>query len=513
MRVRPTPPPARRPGTVACLTVGDIGKAVAYYEQFFGFRAHLVESTAAWLTGHGATLRLRLGPPTTTGADDRPDPDAVLYVRQPEVLRRRLDDWGAHLTSGTTLGEQWRGYYAVRDCYGNLLAFGSTGAPSALLRPLYEAGDDARRWLGRQIGDRDQRRESRRLRDFHQRHQIPRGAYYLHVTTGLLHWLLACERRLPPELPVVVVGSGLTAQESDWLARQLPRPFHRIAARRDDAGVLELVFAATTGDFGWIEPGCLVLDHRVLTDLAAPAGGVALRCAWSYDAGLGAPLAAPYLLFFDADAIRQVRAAVSGISPGIYAYDRFNRQVEGERWYTRTPSRRQRQRLAAVVPRAADGRPATPPGTPFYDTTVLYQLAARTCGWSVRPVRSLRANNHVRGGAVQDDASDELVYIGALGHADPLEEFSGFFHDSSVRQRYLFAEYVTLQPVADRLPDSYRTRLAAVVEALAAQGLRPDDAHAAVRDYLRTVLGLSAAATASVLQADTTGPTVQEAVG
>jgi len=100
---------------------------------------------------------------------------------------------------------------------------------------------------------------------------------------------------------------------------------------------------------------------------------------------------------------------------------------------------------------------------------------------------------------MEDEASDELFYIGALGYADALEEFSGYFHDESVRLLYLIAEYMTLAETAAGLPESYRHRLDRVTAELRGHGLDHAAVVQAARRHLTGTAGLSAAAARAVL--------------
>jgi hypothetical protein len=451
--------------------VGDVAKAAAYYERFFELRPRSMDQESALLIGHGVQLRLRRG---DGPASD--EPAAVLRVVAPEVLRRRYDDLGAHL-------HDLPGGFGVRDCYGNVLHLVGR-AP--LRGAVADLADRGLRWIGRTVDAVRDRREARRWRAAAPRRP---GVVFLHAGRGLLHWLATTERHLAAAgADVVVIGSDLTADERDWITGELRRPLHQVSRPMDDAGALELLFAGARHDFTWVELGCLVLDAAVLRDLAAPPEDAALTCAWSYDSGFGFRVAAPYLLHVRAAALGRVRRT----RPGVYSWRRFNRQVEGRRCYSRVPGRR--MRAAMGTPPDPDGRPRVPAGLPFFETTVAYQLAARSRGFGTVPVRTLEALGNARGADVQDEYSDELVYIGALSYADPLEEFSGYFHDDAVRLLHLLAEHVALAPFAGTMPEPYRERLDAIEDALRERGIAPAAVPALVAEHLVAARGLSRAA-------------------
>lgn len=492
----------RHPSGVPCLTVREIDKAVWYYRRFFGFVAVGQDPDGATLHGHGTELRLRRSPTGWDGArgSGLPIPDALILVRQPELLRRRLDDWGAHLVPTEELGRGWEGCYGLRDCYGNVIAVGPTSGVAAVGRRVAEPADGVRRFLSERATTRAETRQAAAFRDFYQRLPDHRNIVYLHFTGGLLHWVVKTAGYLPDHINLVLIGSGLPPSERAWVREQLHRPFHHVDLRLDDAGALELLFATNRTHFGWLELGCLVLDGRLFDELAVMHPDTSLNCTWSWEPGFGFPLANPYLLFVSVDAIARVRDAGLAVGPGIYAYRRRNRQVEGRRCYTRTPSRAVRRRLGQLLPADDAGLPRIPGDLATFETTMLYQLVARACGLRVHKVRSLTGFNHIQGGQVQDDSSDELLYIGGLGRADVLEEFSGYFHDVDVRIRYAIAEFLTLAPVAADLPAGYQERLDRVTALLAGHGLGADAVEQACREHLIGVRGLSRAAANAVIQ-------------
>ncbi|MPQ96899.1 hypothetical protein GB931_02965 [Modestobacter sp. I12A-02628] len=477
---------ARRPTGALSVDVPDLGKAVAYYQRFFGFLVRSQDEREAWLTGHGVTVRLSLAAGPEAG---KQQPAAPLFVDRPAVLRRHLDDLGAHLVD-VPPEAAGRGCFGVRDLYGNVLTFCPTTGLGSLRGALDDRVDRTRRAFRRRQSDRAQSGEVRRLREFLTGRGSRPPTFYVHVHGGLLHWLAATVGRLPADLDVVVIGSDLTADEQRWITTELRRPLHAVADRLDDAGALELLSAAEESDFGWVELGCLVLDPAVLHDLAMLPPDASLGCTWSFESGWGFPVAAPYLLYLSAGGLREVAALDPSATAGIHSWQRFNRQVEGRRCYSRVPSRRARRLLAGVVP-TTDAHPPVPAGLPFYEATVLYQLLARAAGRQVHQVRHLSALGNARAEDVQDQYSDELVYIGALSYADPLEEFSGYFHDPSVRQLYLLAERVVLTPLSRSLPDWYQRRATLIDDALTAVGLDPEGAPALVIDHLVAVRGLT----------------------
>jgi hypothetical protein len=319
-------------------------------------------------------------------------------------------------------------------------------------------------------------------------------------TGGLLHWVIKAVSHVPRHVNLVLLGSDLPADEVAWVSSRMDRPFHHIRLRLDDPGGWEFLFAVNRHHFGWIGSGAFVLDERIFGEFARIDPGTSLNCAWSWDSGIGFPIARPHLLFVNVDTIAAVRQHRIDACPGMYSYERLNRQVEGRRCYARKPSRAQLRQLRRLLPTDGSGRPVMPHTMTFFDTMVMYQLLARSYGFDINLIRDLEGFGHVHGREVEDESSDELFYIGALSYADVLEEFSGYFHDAGVRLLYLIAEYVILARSAGWLPEHYQKRLEQITAELSRQGLSPQAAREAARSHLIEGRGMSAEAADSVLR-------------
>jgi hypothetical protein len=501
------PDPGRaawRPSGIPVLHVGDIGKAVAYYRRFFRFEPVSLDVAAglALVRGHGVSLLLAgedAGRLSQDGSEPA-IPDAALVVESPDRMRWELDDLGAHLLPAGELGRPWQHFFGFRDCYGNVLAAGPAAGPlPAVRRRASQPAEAIKFRLREQQRARLEARHRAGFRKFYEGLADTRDIYYLLVTTGLLHWAAKAASYVPGHVNLVLLGTELQPDELAWARDQAGRPFHHVGLRLDEPGAWEFLFDVNRRSFGWIDPGCFVLNDQLFEELARIESRTAVNCAWSWDSGQEFAVASTHLAFVNIDAVRAVRRPGVHASPGIYAYQRLNRQVEGRRCYARRPSRPEIRMLRGVLPGGPSGRPSPPGGLPYFDTLVMYQLLARQRGFGVARIRGLEALGHVRGRATEDEASDELFYIGALSYADALEEFSGYFHDESVRLLYLIAEYMTLAETAAGLPESYRHRLDQVTAMLRDHGLDHASIVQAARHHLTGTAGLSAAAALAVL--------------
>jgi catechol 2,3-dioxygenase-like lactoylglutathione lyase family enzyme len=491
---------ARSPGPAGSLTVPDLGRSLRYYREVLGFQTISGNGRVAVVGGHGLRLQLREDAKAAGAPDSRGTPDITLRVRQPGRVRRALDARFADLVEPADLAPGSDASFAMVDCDGNTLGI----APSRMLcgparRRLAELTDDARIRLSERFRHREESAHLASFRRFYQRLGDNRDIYYLFFSEGLLHWVSKSLSCIPAATNVVLLGTALPAAEVAWLQEHAGRPFHHVRLRIDDLIAWEFLFAVNEANFGWVDSDCLVLNPDLFGELARVDPGTSLNCAWSWDSGFGFPIANTFFMFVNAHVISALRRQRIAVTPSTYRYSIANQHIPGRNCYVRRPTRAQLTRLRTIVPAGPDLRPATPQGMSYFDTTVMYQLLARTRGYPINQVRDLAGFGHLQGRAVQDESSDELLHIGAISKADVLDEFSTHFHSRDIYLRYLIAEYLVLDG-ATTLPARYADRMAKVTAALGRNGLTPSAAEEMVRQHLAQERGLSAAAVDAVLR-------------
>jgi hypothetical protein len=495
----------RQVGGIPSLEVGDLTTATDYYRRVLGFETLAVyDETVAFVRGHGVTLQLCCAPGAElpgSPACGRGTPDAVLMVNQPGQVWRSLNDRCADLLGPDCLPPEWAEFFGVTDCFGNLLGIGPVKTRRAAVRR--QAGrltGDAALRLHERRRAREEARHIEELRTFYRGLADKKDIYYMFFSEGLLHWAVKALSYVPENVNIVLLGTGLPEAEAEWIARNVSRPFHNIRLRIDDQIAWEFLFEVNQQSFGWLDTDCLVLNGDLFGELAALDPATSLNCAWSWDSGFGFPLGNTFFMFINERAVALLRKQGPWASPSSYHYWWENLHVPGRRCYSRRPTGAQIKRLRGILPAGDSGRPATPSGMPYFDTTVMYQILARSYGLGIGRVRELEGFGHLRGRPVQDESSNELLHIGGVSKADALDELSGFFNSTGVRLLYLVAEYIMLDGVADQLPPYYADRLAQVVAALARNGLTPEAAEDLVRQHLMETRQMSEDAAGAVLR-------------
>lgn len=498
---------ARRPMGVPRVYVSDLHGTLAYYRDVYGFiDSGIRTGTGAIVTGHGVRLLLTELQERSDGAPppgEGGEPDAVLFVKTPVRLRRELDARGADVLPTAPLGPEWPGAFGVSDPDGNVLAFAATGGPLAPLRQRWSGPADR---LTRAMSERKRAREEavhlEELRAFYASLNSHQDIVYLFFSEKLLHWVTKAMSYVPPEVNLVLLGSDLPEEEIRWIQANAARPFHNVRLRIDDRIAWEFLFEVNQFNFGWLDSDCFVLEPDLFREIADIAPSTSLNCCWAWDSGFGWPLANTFFLFVNVQAIAAVRAQGAEPNPCSHDYDWHSLLVPGRRCYSRTPTRSQLRLLRRLLPTDGRGRAPTPHGMSYYDTTVMYQLLARACGYDIHQVRDLEGFGHLRGRRNQDESSDELLHVGGGSRADALSESTGYFHNTETRLLYLIAESVMLEDaLAQALPEYYAQRRARVLETLAAHGLSPAAAKRAIWRHLVEDRGMSSRGAGAVLRA------------
>jgi catechol 2,3-dioxygenase-like lactoylglutathione lyase family enzyme len=494
--------------SLPCLAVPDVGPALEYYERHLGFR--LVRSAgeppSALVTRDGASVVLRrrgeADPPRADTIRHDPGFDVVLSVPDLDATFEDLSVQGNAVRSPPAPHPLLGRAFTVQDRYGHLIAFSQAPRTplSVLRRHVREgvSGVRAARFNRAALAELDV--ERRRFAAFYEDLDDKRDIFYMFFTGGLVHWAAKAASYVPPSVNLVVIGSNLSAEERSWVTDHLRRPFHHIDLHVNDWPVWDFLLQTNRFGFGWLDIDCLVLEPGIFTELADVPAAASVNHLWSYDSGFGFRVANTYLLFVNVAAVAALRAAGIPVWGRPHDWHGGDRSAQaGKKCHYRVPGRLERRTLLRVVPPDDRGRPRPPGSHAFFDTMSVFQILARTRGFTARPVRDLR-NPMLDGVAAGErpslepqGMSDELIHVGGISY------YQEFFHDPAVRTRYLAADHLVLREWAQRMPDPYRHRLAAVEAELRGHGVEPDAAAAALRDYLGDVGGLSPASIAKAV--------------
>jgi hypothetical protein len=336
----------------------------------------------------------------------------------------------------------------------------------------------------------------RQFREFYRGLPDKKDIFYVFFSRGLLHWVTKALSYVPDNVNLVLLGSALPDYEQEWIGQTIRRPFHNIELRINDKLAWTLLFDVNEHSFGWLDIDCLVLNGDLFAEMSAIADSNSVNGVWWHDTGFGFAVAATYFQFFNARAIRALRAARLAHSPNCYSYHAVGCAPFGNRFPAEPVTRRVRRQLLRVVPPDDAGRPRVPAGESYFDTTVVPQMMARTLGFGAGRVRDLRrmAWNVASG----DEFSDEIVHIGAVSWSSMLSEFHSAHRNRTIEVRYLLADNVALG-TARHLPGPYAQMRELVTAELAQVGLTPAAALEAARDHLTSERGISAHAADLVL--------------
>ncbi|MFC5288472.1 VOC family protein [Actinokineospora guangxiensis] len=484
---------------VPCLLVDDVERAVAHYRDVLGFATadrFGEPPTSALLSGRHGQVLLQLAPGGVAEFSHRRlgglHWDALFFVDDIEAVAESMRARGARIQVGLGITAVSDKTLEVRDEWGNVLAF--AGAPVGLGARVRSAASKAvPSRLTREVKHRLRRREEvpelRRIRAFIDGLDPDRPPFFMFFTQGLLHWVRNAERLVPDDVNLVFIGSALPAEEQAWLRDNTSRPLHNIELGVDDNTTWDFLFDCNRRGFGYLDIDCFVLNPDLFRDMATLAPDVAMNGIWTYETDSGEPIACTHFAFINADAVADLRAKDSYLSPANYDWEGATISLLHPRDYCRVPSARQREVLLKVLPPGDDGKPLPPGEAPFFDTLVAFQVGAYAGGYRTERVRPLahRTQHTINPEAPvwQQDLSDEVVHVGGVSY------YQRWFHSPRLRGMYLAAEHAMMAPIVDLLPSSYGGRVRALETELAHLGLDPARSASLVRAHLVEDRGLA----------------------
>lgn len=259
---------------------------------------------------------------------------------------------------------------------------------------------------------RAERAELERLQRFYR--DLERGdrAFYMFFSGGLLHWALAAQRTVPREVPLVLLTTGLSAEEQQAARRATGRPLHNIDLQVDDASVLDLLSETVDTGFGWMHIDCFVLDPRLFAEIADEGYRDAVRCVWTTGSIGPTPIAHSAFAFFEVEPIRALRAAGlrASLKPHQWDTGAIGRYVDSRPAFDRVPTARELAAVRHLLPGDADEPPPYPEGFRLYTLLSWYQLLAHAHGYVTRPIREYSRT----GGASSGQFSRDIVHINGV---------------------------------------------------------------------------------------------------
>lgn len=281
---------------------------------------------------------------------------------------------------------------------------------------------------------------------------------YLFFTTHELHWLTTTLGFAPADANVVLIGSGLRADELAFVRANITRPFLDLDERISPDAMLDVLFDVNTGHFGWLDVDCFVLNPSLFREMTRIAADVAVNSMWTHAACGPAKrpfhLVLPHFVFFNADVIDRLRRSRTLGRPS--ATRAGWRQVRALR------------RLAQAGDAAGIDGASAPTLTHRlfafeFGPLAIYQLVANASGYRLNRVRFLTELDTFN---LFNYYSDEAIHVfPTIRHCD-LDDVS------DANQRWLLgADYLLLTSMLEQLPPSYAARKEAAEQTFRRNGL------------------------------------------
>jgi len=327
----------------------------------------------------------------------------------------------------------------------------STALPIALqlgLRRLRGAWRQA-------LTDRAYGRQLAEFQRFHAGLPDPRNAVYMFFTSGLLHWLHRALKFVPPEVNVVLLGSGLDADEIAWIRSHYDRPFHVVDARVDDIIVLDFILRTTRHHFGWLHIDCFVLNPEIFPEMTTLGEDVVANCIWSHPGAGGVETLHSAFVFLNHEAIEAVRRAGVEVSASTYSYtgSSVGRTATDRALYSRVPAPRQIELLRKVLPPDPTGVPLYSQEGGYFQLLVMLQLLAQALGYRLNHVRNL----------VRDGSGSAAHYSNEIIHVNGVATYQRTAEPARTAENrnyfmLLQADYAILSLMGENLPAGYARR-------------------------------------------------------
>jgi hypothetical protein len=284
---------------------------------------------------------------------------------------------------------------------------------------------------------------------------------YVFFSGGLLHWVTKTAQFAPPDVNLVLIGTGLTPEETAYLRLYVNRPLHVIGPRVWDTTVWEWLFDVNRTNFGWLDVDCFVLNPQLFDEMNRLPDDVAMNGCWlTYQ---GWAFLATYFLFINHRALTDMRARMPGISPRMY-----------HPWWDSRPGEGYANLLTETDFALVRQMGSLKQG---FDTMQFYQLACLASGYELGTIRNLKNDPEFN-----DFCSEELLHMTGVSwyRQRYLSESSPFTHDLVVRA---VMDYLLLDAADLNLPSSYATLKEQIRRML---GGDPRDLRKYVYDFLRT---------------------------
>ncbi|MVO98851.1 hypothetical protein [Paenibacillus lutrae] len=311
----------------------------------------------------------------------------------------------------------------------------------------------------------------REFRRFYEELDERENVFYLFFTTGLLHWVCKSLQFVPASIPVVLIGSGLSREEREWVDESLGRPFFCFPENVDEGIVWDYLFAVNTSDFGWLDIDCFVLNPDIFDEMAEIRKSDSMNCIWSYDYGLRTeprsrfsfPVVRTFFLFVNQHVIQRLNRTRQFWSPRPFLWEEAPASSSFKRYSTfHLLPEAHKENLARILPMDSCGNAIFPVQeikkdgvvTRHLDTMVLYQLLAHEAGYRLRQVRRLDENGTAM--------TDEVIHVGSISYyrsfGNPDYETVNEEERSKYREIYervLLLDYLIAGQFQQELPKSY----------------------------------------------------------
>lgn len=302
--------------------------------------------------------------------------------------------------------------------------------------------------------------EEERFIEFYEKLNNKKKIFYVYFSKGLLYFALESVRRVPKDVNLVIVVSGIDQSEIDIIEKYIGREVLYLKNIYPDMVIWEMLFRNNKYDFGWLDVDCFVFDTSLFKDLSNFSDDVGVNTVWAgrfarYQ--INEWLGNTFFTFYNKNVMNEIFDKYGFVSPRIARFP-YKKLSYLNTEYCVDIGEGQIELLKEKFPSFKENERG------YFDTTHLYQIYILLHGMKIGRVRNV-------------DSLHEYYFDGALhlGGCNRIHEYKlDNPRTNSVFKFNMKFSFLLLKKYLPILPDYYRDIYRIFVKTLGDNGIGVD---------------------------------------
>lgn len=276
------------------------------------------------------------------------------------------------------------------------------------------------------------------------------NTYFTFFTSGLLYWVIHSANIIKDQCNRFFIAAGLQENEVEFIKAHITHPVFFIKEYCTDQDIWNLLFTTCENNFGWIDIDCFVGNKDVFTRMSIIDSKTIFNCYWTSSNRL-----CTYFIYVNINAVKDMSRRKIPITP--YAYSNYK---EKSSYYTKAITKDILPYIKQVLPNPNTvSENSIEQINLFFDTLILYQLAAEQIGYHITDIGEKYFPNtlyafHI-GGCVYYSYQDIVKGSNSKGLSDEKSSIFKVVDQKELQAlKFLLAHYI-LTMYVDILPVEY----------------------------------------------------------